>query len=68
MKYEKFIITTNYGKHNLFMYNYEKRDTSSPSKKPSEAQLKQIERKYGMFIHFGINTFHGMETQPKGKN
>ncbi|SFB56612.1 alpha-L-fucosidase [Algoriphagus aquimarinus] len=32
-----------------------------PSKEPSEAQLKQIERKYGMFIHFGINTFHDME-------
>lgn len=32
-----------------------------PSKKPNEAQLKQIERGYGMFIHFGINTFHDME-------
>ena len=32
-----------------------------PSNVPSEAQLKQIERKYGMFIHFGINTFHNME-------
>lgn len=32
-----------------------------PSKTPNEAQLKQIERKYGMFIHFGINTFHDME-------
>jgi len=32
-----------------------------PSKNPSSAQLKQIERKYGMFIHFGINTFHDME-------
>jgi alpha-L-fucosidase len=32
-----------------------------PSKAPNEAQLKQIERKYGMFIHFGINTFHDME-------
>jgi alpha-L-fucosidase len=32
-----------------------------PSKKPGKAQLKQIERKYGMFIHFGINTFHDME-------
>jgi alpha-L-fucosidase len=31
------------------------------SNKPNEAQLKQIERKYGMFIHFGINTFHDME-------
>lgn len=32
-----------------------------PSKAPNEAQLKQIERQYGMFIHFGINTFHDME-------
>jgi len=32
-----------------------------PSKEPSEAQQKQIDRKYGMFIHFGINTFHDME-------
>lgn len=32
-----------------------------PSTTPSEAQKKQIERKYGMFIHFGINTFHDEE-------
>jgi len=32
-----------------------------PSRQPNEAQLKQIERKYGMFIHFGINTFQDME-------
>jgi alpha-L-fucosidase len=32
-----------------------------PSTKPNESQLKQIDRKYGMFIHFGINTFHDME-------
>lgn len=32
-----------------------------PSTEPSEAQLQQIERKYGMFIHFGINTFHDEE-------
>ncbi len=32
-----------------------------PSTEPSVAQIKQIERKYGMFIHFGINTFHDME-------
>jgi len=32
-----------------------------PSKKPGIAQLDQINRKYGMFIHFGINTFHNME-------
>jgi len=32
-----------------------------PSNKPSMYQLAQIERKYGMFIHFGINTFHDQE-------
>ncbi len=29
--------------------------------KPSTAQLSQIERGYGMFIHFGINTFNELE-------
>ena len=32
-----------------------------PSDLPSKAQQKQIARKYGMFIHFGINTFHNEE-------
>ena len=32
-----------------------------PSTKPSKYQKEQIERKYGMFIHFGINTFHNEE-------
>lgn len=32
-----------------------------PSTTPSKAQQKQIARKYGMFIHFGINTFHDEE-------
>lgn len=32
-----------------------------PSDRPSKAQQKQINRKYGMFIHFGINTFHDEE-------
>lgn len=32
-----------------------------PSTEPSDEQLAQINRKYGMFIHFGINTFHDME-------
>lgn len=32
-----------------------------PSDRPSAAQQKQIDRKYGMFIHFGINTFHDEE-------
>lgn len=33
----------------------------TPSEKPSKFQKQQIERKYGMFIHFGINTFHDTE-------
>ena len=28
-----------------------------PSQKPSKYQLEQIHRRYGMFIHFGINSF-----------
>ena len=28
---------------------------------PNKAQKQQIARKYGMFIHFGINTFHDEE-------
>lgn len=32
-----------------------------PSDRPSKAQQEQIDRKYGMFIHFGINTFHDAE-------
>lgn len=32
-----------------------------PSSEPSEGHKKMIERKYGMFIHFGINTFHNQE-------
>ena len=31
------------------------------SEKPNQFQLAQINRKYGMFIHFGINTFHDEE-------
>lgn len=32
-----------------------------PSTKPGKYQLAQIKRKYGMFIHFGINTFYDEE-------
>lgn len=32
-----------------------------PSEVPSDGQQMQIDRKYGMFIHFGINTFHDLE-------
>jgi alpha-L-fucosidase len=33
----------------------------TPSTKPGSYQLAQIKRKYGMFIHFGINTFYDQE-------
>lgn len=32
-----------------------------PSTQPGSTQQKQIARKYGMFIHFGVNTFHNEE-------
>jgi len=32
-----------------------------PSDKPNSYQQEQIKRKYGMFIHFGINTFYDEE-------
>ena len=32
-----------------------------PSTRPNEYQLEQIHRKFGMFIHFGINTFNNTE-------
>lgn len=35
--------------------------TLKPSETPSEIQQLQINRKYGMFIHFGINTFNDTE-------
>ena len=35
--------------------------TLMPSDKPTICQQNLIERKYGMFIHFGINTFNDTE-------
>ncbi|WP_018629035.1 alpha-L-fucosidase [Niabella aurantiaca] len=32
-----------------------------PATKPNRYQQQQIERRYGMFLHFGINTFHDEE-------
>ena len=32
-----------------------------PSSEPNKYQLEQIKRKFGMFIHFGINTFGNVE-------
>lgn len=35
--------------------------TQLPSTKPNKAQQAMIRRGYGMFIHFGVNTFANME-------
>lgn len=35
--------------------------TLMPSDRPNRAQQAQIDRKYGMFIHFSINTFNDTE-------
>jgi len=43
------------------IYSQQKSFQPIPSDKPSKGQLQQIKRKYGMFIHFGINTFHNEE-------
>ena len=32
-----------------------------PRNKPNETQQKLIERGYGMFVHFGVNTFGEIE-------
>lgn len=32
-----------------------------PSEKPSPSQQKQIDRKYGMFLHYGMNTYLNVE-------
>jgi len=57
MKYLFLLLTLG----NLVISCTNKEILPVPSKKPNKAQLKQIERQYGMFIHFGINTFHDME-------
>ena len=32
-----------------------------PSNEPNQYQLEQMERKFGMFLHFGVNTFGNVE-------
>ena len=32
-----------------------------PSTEPTQGQKEQMARRFGMFLHFGINTFHNTE-------
>ncbi|TCD11108.1 calcium:sodium exchange protein [Pedobacter frigidisoli] len=47
----------------LFMASFAQKTSILPisASQPNKYQLEQINRKYGMFIHFGINTFHDEE-------
>lgn len=47
-----FVVQTTYGQNLCYPVS---------SQAPNKAQKQQIARKYGMFIHFGINTFHDEE-------
>lgn len=40
--------------------------TQIPSLEPSSAQKEQMERKFGMFLHFGVNTFGNVEWSDGG--
>ncbi|MFI5186209.1 MAG: alpha-L-fucosidase [Chitinophagales bacterium] len=46
---------------NDFSFSQKTFKEPKPSNKPNLYQLAQIKRKYGMFIHFGINTFYDEE-------
>ena len=37
-----------------------------PATSPNEFQLQQIERRFGMFLHFGVNTFGNVEWSDGG--
>ena len=45
----------------LVCYNQIKGQIIQPSNKPNKTQELLIERGYGMFIHFGVNTFANLE-------
>lgn len=44
-----------------FAFNYCVAQLLMPANKPNSAQQAMIKRGYGMFIHFGINTFNNTE-------
>ena len=44
-----------------YTFGQSKLHVPASSAQPSKYQLEQIKRKYGMFVHFGINTFHNEE-------
>jgi alpha-L-fucosidase len=46
---------------NTYLFSQNIIKEPQPANKPSSYQQEQIKRKYGMFIHFGINTFYDEE-------
>lgn len=45
----------------VFIGNYCQAQMQMPSTKPNAAQQAMMKRGYGMFVHFGINTFNDVE-------
>lgn len=45
----------------LSFYTVSHSQVQQPGKKPNQAQKDMIKRGYGMFIHFGVNTFVDLE-------
>lgn len=58
---KKTVVTCLLGIMGLVVAPAQKVILPQPSLQPSAAQKAQIDRKYGMFVHFGINTFHDQE-------
>lgn len=58
---KKTVVTCLLGIMGLVAAPAQKVILPQPSLQPSAAQKAQIDRKYGMFVHFGINTFHDQE-------
>lgn len=59
--YKSFILFISFILSFCPLYAQKGIDSPVPSVRPSKYQKQQIKRKYGMFIHFGINTFHNQE-------
>lgn len=56
MKAQKFILCLA-----LLFATYVHAQEIMPSSFPNETQKAMLKRGYGMFIHFGVNTFSGDE-------
>ena len=61
MHFKKYLLFLFIFLSNNVLFSQKTVTEPTPSNKPGIYQLAQIKRKYGMFIHFGINTFYDEE-------